>query len=114
MSKRRPRLIDYRRRWLPQTRTGRTEALLVVFILLLPLLAANRATLDLARERYNLLDFDAFAELLHSFSRLDITADLHKISAPTLVIVGDIDRLEGSDDEEGSTVFARPKSSTLA
>ena len=46
MSKRRPRLIDYRRRWLPQTRTGRTEALLVVFILLLPLLAANRATLD--------------------------------------------------------------------
>jgi 3-oxoadipate enol-lactonase len=57
-------------------------------------IAANRAALDLARERYKALDFDAFHELLLSFSALDITADLHKIEAPTLVVVGKEDMLK--------------------
>jgi 3-oxoadipate enol-lactonase len=37
------------------------------------------------------LDYDAFLELLLSFSRLDVTAELHKIMAPTLVLVGEED-----------------------
>jgi 3-oxoadipate enol-lactonase len=54
-------------------------------------IAANRETLDLARERYNLLDFDAFHELLQSFSELNVTGDLHQITAPTLIVVGELD-----------------------
>ncbi len=54
-------------------------------------IAANQAALDLARERYASLDYDAFLELLLSFSRLDMTSELHKITAPTLVIAGEKD-----------------------
>jgi 3-oxoadipate enol-lactonase len=54
-------------------------------------LASNQAALDQARERYKSLDFDAFLELLLSFLELDITAHLHKITAPTLVVVGEAD-----------------------
>lgn len=54
-------------------------------------IAANQATLNQARERYKLLDFAAFSALLMSFSQLNITADLPKIIAPTLVVVGEED-----------------------
>jgi len=57
-------------------------------------IAANQSALDTARERYQTLDVDAFLELLLSFSRLDVTASLHKITAPTLVIVGEEDILK--------------------
>jgi len=57
-------------------------------------ISANQATLDLARERYQTLDMDAFLELLLAFSRLNLTAQLHAISAPTLVIVGEDDLLK--------------------
>jgi 3-oxoadipate enol-lactonase len=57
-------------------------------------IAANQETLDLARERYELLDFDAFLELLLCFAKLDITADLHRIEAPTLVVAGELDALK--------------------
>ena len=54
-------------------------------------IAANQEALDLARERYELLDFDAFLELLLSFSQLNVTDYLHKITAPTMVVVGEHD-----------------------
>ncbi|MBC8449482.1 MAG: alpha/beta fold hydrolase [Chloroflexi bacterium] len=57
-------------------------------------IAANQAALDTARERYKTLDFDAFLELLHSFCQLDVTADLHKIAAPTLIVVGEDDLIK--------------------
>lgn len=57
-------------------------------------IAANAAALEAARQRYRQLDMDAFLELLLSFSQLDITADLHRISAPALVIVGEEDILK--------------------
>jgi 3-oxoadipate enol-lactonase len=57
-------------------------------------IAANQAALGVARERYESLDLDALLELLLSFSRLDVTADLHKITAPVLVIVGEEDILK--------------------
>lgn len=46
MSTRFLRLIHPRRWSLPQTRTGRTEAILVLFVVLVPLLGNNRAVLD--------------------------------------------------------------------
>ena len=57
-------------------------------------IASNRMTLDLARERYNSLDFDAFLQLLLCFSKLDITANLHQIAAPALVVAGELDLLK--------------------
>ncbi len=57
-------------------------------------IAANRAILDDARERYKLLDFDALLELLMAFSQLDITQRLSQITAPTLVIAGEDDILK--------------------
>ena len=57
-------------------------------------IGANQETLDLARERYELLDFDSFLELLLCFAKLDITTDLHRIVAPTLVVAGELDLLK--------------------
>jgi len=57
-------------------------------------IAANRPLLDEARRRYQTLDFDALLELLLCFSRLDITADLHRITAPTLVLAAELDILK--------------------
>jgi len=57
-------------------------------------IAANQDALNQARERYKLLDFDAFSALLMSFSQLNITAKLHKIAVPTLVVAGEKDILK--------------------
>lgn len=57
-------------------------------------IAANWAALEAAGERYNLLDLDAVLELLLCFNRFNISADLHKIDAPTLVMVGEQDILK--------------------
>jgi len=57
-------------------------------------IAANRALLEEARQRYKTLDFDAFLELLLCFSSLDITADLHKITVPTMIIAAELDILK--------------------
>lgn len=57
-------------------------------------IVANAATLDAARHRYKTLDMDAFLELLLSSCRLSLTADLSRITAPTLVIVGEDDLLK--------------------
>ncbi|MGD8736563.1 MAG: alpha/beta hydrolase [Anaerolineae bacterium] len=57
-------------------------------------IAANQATLDQARQRYESLDFDALLELFLCFSRLDITADLSKIGASTLLVAGELDALK--------------------
>ena len=57
-------------------------------------IAANQAALEGARARYRTLAFDAVLELLLSFSRLSITAELKQITAPTLVIVGEQDILK--------------------
>jgi 3-oxoadipate enol-lactonase len=66
-------------------------------------IAANQDALAAARQRYEELDFDAFRELLECFGRLDITADLKEITAPTLVIAGEDDLLK-----------PRPYSETIA
>jgi 3-oxoadipate enol-lactonase len=55
---------------------------------------ANQETLDLARERYQALDFEAFVHLMESFLALDITDRLHEIRAPALIAVGEDDILK--------------------
>jgi 3-oxoadipate enol-lactonase len=57
-------------------------------------IAANQDMLNQARARYKLLDFAAFSALLMSFSQLNITSELPKITAPTLVVVGEEDILK--------------------
>jgi 3-oxoadipate enol-lactonase len=57
-------------------------------------IAANPAALAAARQRYGLLDMDAFLELMLAFTRLDLTPRLHAITAPTLVMVGEDDLLK--------------------
>jgi 3-oxoadipate enol-lactonase len=57
-------------------------------------IAANPAAMAAARQRYGLLDMDAFLELMLAFSRLDLTGRLKEITAPTLVIVGEDDLLK--------------------
>jgi len=83
--------------WVAATRARDAEML---FQVTYPLnfseawIAANPAALDAARERYKTLDLDAFLELLLSFCRLDVTAELQKIAVPALVIVGEEDILK--------------------
>ena len=57
-------------------------------------IAANQEALNQAKERYKLLDFEAFSALLMSFSQLNITEALNFITVPTLVIVGEEDILK--------------------
>lgn len=57
-------------------------------------IAANPGALAQARSRYAALDFDAVAELCLAFLALDITGELRRISAPTLLMVGEEDNLK--------------------
>jgi len=57
-------------------------------------ITANRPILDQARERYKTLDYGALVTLFECFSELDITADLNRITAPSLVAVGEEDILK--------------------
>jgi pimeloyl-ACP methyl ester carboxylesterase len=57
-------------------------------------IANHRPALAAARKRYHKLDFDGFLRLMDSFLDFDITAKLHKITSPTLVIVAENDILK--------------------
>ena len=57
-------------------------------------IAANRTAIEGAASRYSLLDMQAVLELLACFNRLDITQELPRITAPTLVVVGENDILK--------------------
>ncbi len=57
-------------------------------------IAANAPALEQARTRYASLDYDAVVNLCDAFLRLNITDQLHRIKAPTLVMVGKEDNLK--------------------
>jgi 3-oxoadipate enol-lactonase len=57
-------------------------------------IAANPQLLAQARARYVTLDFDAVVNLCEAFLKLNITAELHRITAPTLLMVGEEDALK--------------------
>lgn len=57
-------------------------------------ISRNKTAVEAAASRYNMLDMDAVLELLLCFARLNITADLYRISAPTFIMVGEKDILK--------------------
>ncbi len=57
-------------------------------------IAANAAVVEAARARYRQLDFRAVEALCRAFLALDITSQLQRITAPTLVMVGELDALK--------------------
>jgi len=56
---------------------------------------ANPGLLEDAKDRYKLLDFVAVIRLCECFLKVDFTAELSQISAPTCIIVGEEDILKG-------------------
>lgn len=92
-----PLLKGWMESWIAAARTLDPE---ILFKITYPLnfseawIGTNETALRQARERYALLDLKALEELLLSFSHLDVTADLEKVAAPTLVIVGEEDILK--------------------
>jgi pimeloyl-ACP methyl ester carboxylesterase len=58
---------------------------------------ANQAFIDGSVERYAQLDMKALAWLMRAFYDLDITEQLPKIGAPTLVIAGEDDLIKGRE-----------------
>jgi len=92
-----PLLTGWMKSWIAAARDHDAEML---FNVTYPLnfsegwIANNSDALDAALSRYRILDFDAFLELLLAFSQLDLTAELHHIEAPTLVMVGEEDLLK--------------------
>jgi len=57
----------------------------------------NGPLLEDAKKRYALLDFPAIIRLIDSFLQVDFTAQLHQISVPTCIMVGEKDILKGPD-----------------
>jgi 3-oxoadipate enol-lactonase len=57
-------------------------------------IAANQAAIEAAGKRYAGLDMDAVLEMFDCFQRFNLTAELHRITAPTLVMVGEVDILK--------------------
>lgn len=57
-------------------------------------IAANLPALQAAASRYSLLDMQAVLELFNCFDCLNLTSELHRITAPTLVLVGENDILK--------------------
>lgn len=57
-------------------------------------LAANSGVLDATRKRYHQMDLKAAEQLMLAFSRVDFTEELKKITAPALVLVGELDILK--------------------
>lgn len=55
----------------------------------------NQAVLKESRVKFNKIDLDSFQELMKAFFALDITAALKKITAPTLIVVGEKDLIKG-------------------
>jgi len=60
-----------------------------------PWIAANQGILDPTRRKYHQMDLKAAEQLMLAFTRVDFTKDLKKITAPTLVMVGELDILKG-------------------
>ncbi len=62
-----------------------------------PWLRAHPQWAELSIPRYQQLDFDAVIALCKAFLAIDWTADLAAITAPTLVVVGELDTLKPLD-----------------
>lgn len=61
---------------------------------------ANQIFIDGSVDRFAQLDLEAFSRLMEAFFQIDLTEELSKISAPTLVIVGEKDLIKGREYSE--------------
>jgi 3-oxoadipate enol-lactonase len=83
--------------WASAIQTGDPD---VLFYVTLPYnfseqwLEANSALLEASRKRFGQLDLKSAGELMAAFSKIDFTADLKQITAPTLVLVGELDTIK--------------------
>ncbi|OQA16714.1 MAG: 3-oxoadipate enol-lactonase 2 [Chloroflexi bacterium ADurb.Bin360] len=59
-----------------------------------PWLVAHPGWAEASIPRYEKLDFDAVLNLCRAFLGIDWTAELHRITAPALVVVGELDTLK--------------------
>lgn len=57
-------------------------------------LKANSGAFEATRKKYHQMDLVAARELMRAFSQINFTQELKKITAPTLVIVGELDILK--------------------
>jgi 3-oxoadipate enol-lactonase len=57
-------------------------------------LQENSGLIEASRKRFGMMDLRAAGELMFAFSKIDFTADLKQISAPTLVLVGELDTIK--------------------
>ncbi len=93
----RPKLRASVAGWIAAARTGSGELLYrcsVADNFGEPWLAEHPNWAELSIPRYETLDFGAVVNLCESFLGMDATADLHAISAPTTVVVGELDALK--------------------
>jgi 3-oxoadipate enol-lactonase len=70
---------------------------------------ANQAFIDASVDRYAQLDMKALTWLMRAFYELDITEQLSKVTAPTLVVAGEEDLIKG---REYATIIAEKISSS--
>ena len=83
--------------WIEAARAGDALRLFEVSYMLnfsAEYIERNRAAVENAAQRYQDLDLPAALELFECFKRMNLTADLHRIQAPTLVMVGEEDILK--------------------
>ncbi len=59
-----------------------------------PWLASHPTWAEASIPRYEKLDFKAVLNLCRAFLEIDWTADLHRITAPAMVVVGELDTLK--------------------
>jgi 3-oxoadipate enol-lactonase len=57
-------------------------------------IGANGALLEASRKRFEQIDLHSAAELMAAFSQIDFTGALPGISAPTLILVGELDAIK--------------------
>jgi 3-oxoadipate enol-lactonase len=86
--------------WLDAARKGDTQAFFnatVPWNFSAPFIATHTELLKDARMRYKSLDFPAIVRLCECFLKVNFTARLKEIRAPTCLMVGTLDLLKGLD-----------------
>jgi len=95
-----PALRTIAQSWFDAAREGNAEAFFnatVPWNFSAQFIAANAKLLKDARGRYDLLDYPAVVRLCECFLKVNFTARLSEIKAPTCIIVGALDLLKGPD-----------------
>jgi len=63
-------------------------------------IAANQEIIEPSRKKFHQMDLKAAEELMLAFSKINFTDELKKITIPTLVMVGELDKLKSRNYSE--------------